>query len=226
MKKMRLWDWKEDWEGNAKNMLIDDAEIEERVYVGDSTVALIETDASIEELQAAIDKYFEDNIDDHILNIIEDAFDEAEIKYHIEYKSDYVDVQDVIVWDGEFTKLMDWERDQTYEWFDGKNWVVTSLDPSHEVETVIEIFDEYVNLDEWNGSSQSTGGNGLHQRVYRVYTVDGEEVSDTYLIEYWSQWQGSHATAELMDSRELEAHLEEIGRDIEEYMTEVAELGN
>lgn len=39
-----------------------------------------------------------------------------------------------------------------------------------------------------------------------------------------SQWQGEHATGEILTLKEVEEHLEELGRNVDEYMEQIKKL--
>ena len=109
------------------------------------------------------------------------------------------------------------EEEKIYRYWDGRNWKTILCDN----ETKIVISDDYVNLDEWDGRNFVTGGVGRHEKVYKVYEVDGEKVDDKFMVLFSSQWQGDHDLAELMDIDELKQHLVEINRDVDEYIPQV-----
>lgn len=221
MKKMRLWtgvNMRIEQEGKA--MLIY-GEVEKKIDCRNDMI-IIEGDYTLEQVEKVFKTFEGAGIHD-----VQDHLDEHLPGATASYTKDFEDADERIVFDqGGIYQLEDYETVLVYDWFDGSNRRYEVNDENYASETILEVFEESINLDEWDGRNHVTGGTGHHQLVYRVYTVDGEEVTDTYLVEYWSQWQGDHATGELMNSRELEQHLEEIGRDVEEYMKEVAELGN
>jgi len=109
------------------------------------------------------------------------------------------------------------EEKRIYRYWDGRNWKTVFCDN----ETEIVISDDYVNLDEWDGRNFVTGGVGLHERIYRVYEVDGEKIDNAYMVLYSSQWQGDHDLAEVMDLEKLQEHLKEIDRDLDEYIPQI-----
>jgi hypothetical protein len=115
------------------------------------------------------------------------------------------------------------ETTKTYQWWDGSNWRKVVLE-SHMNETIVEITEASVCLDEWDGYGWQTGGNGHHQYIHKILTIDGEPREDSYLLVYSSQWQGQHDRAEILSIDELRGHLEQIGRDVEKYMYEVGTL--
>ena len=45
--------------------------------------------------------------------------------------------------------------------------------------------------------------------------MDGSKVDDMFMLCQWSQYQGDHETAVIMTQNELDAHLKEIGYNIE-----------
>ena len=46
------------------------------------------------------------------------------------------------------------------------------------------------------------------------------------LVYRWSQWQGQQPDALLLTKKELADHLKELGRDVEEYLSKIAELND
>jgi len=125
-----------------------------------------------------------------------------------------IDPEDVFE---DFLEDDDNEEKRIYRYWDGRNWKTVFC----ENETEIVISDSYVDLDEWDGRNFLTGGVGLHEKVYRVYEVDGEKVADTFMVLYSSQWQGDHNSAEVLHIDELKEHLKEIDRDLDEYIPQI-----
>ncbi len=126
------------------------------------------------------------------------------------YENILIDPEDVQV-------LNEVEEEKIYRYWNGSNWKTVLCQD----ETEIVISDSHVNLDEWDGRNWQTGGIGLHEKVYRVYEVDGEKVADTFMVLYSSQWQGYHNSAEVLHIDELKEHLKEIDRDLDEYIPQI-----
>ena len=112
------------------------------------------------------------------------------------------------------------DEKRIYRYWDGRNWKTILCDN----ETGIVISDDYVNLDEWDGRNFLTGGVGLHERIYKIYEVDGEKVDDKFMVLFSSQWQGDHNLAAVMDIDELKQHLEELNRNLDEYIPQIKNL--
>lgn len=109
-----------------------------------------------------------------------------------------------------------------YEFWDGRNQETMVLDILYDV----TISDNCVCLDEWDGSNHYTVEKFHHQYVYKVLELNGETCDDVYVVEYRSQWQGNHPTADIFFSKEeLVAHLEDVNRDPREYIPKIEKLG-
>ena len=126
------------------------------------------------------------------------------------YENILIDPEDVQV-------LNEVEEEKIYRYWDGSNWKTVLCQD----ETEIVISDSYVNLDEWDGRNFVTGGVGQHERIFKVYEVDGEKVADTFMVLYSTQWQGYHNSAEVLHIDELKEHLKEIDRDLDEYIPQI-----
>lgn len=118
--------------------------------------------------------------------------------------------------------LTDLPHVDVYEFWDGRNQETIILDIFYNV----TISDNYVCLDEWDGSDHYTGEKFHHQYVYKVLELNGETYDDVYVLEYRSQWQGTHPTADIFFSKEeLAVYLEDINRDPSEYIPKIEKLG-
>lgn len=123
-----------------------------------------------------------------------------------------------------FFNIEDCETVKVYEWWDGSNFKTEVLE-GEATETIVEITNKFVDLDEWDGQNWTTGGTGLHQYLYKIIAIDDEPVDTPhFLLEYSSQWQGSHHYAEILTLDEVKDHLEALGRDVEEYLLKVGDL--
>ena len=216
--------WKNDFYNEA--FLIDKGEIEERAWISDQTLIIENVEADIEDLQkqlSGMDENIQDvyEMEDFLKSI---SFENAEVSSADEFPSK----ENKLAFDcleQQFFYLNDAETIKVYEWWDGSNFRTFVLD-ENTTETELVITESYVNLDEWDGKNHVTGGIGEHERIYKVLEIDGENVQDKdiFLLNNWSQWQGSHETGEIMDLDELRQHLKDIGRDVEKYMFEIGKL--
>ena len=143
----------------------------------------------------------------------------------------YIDPENLLVFDGadnSFQNLDYYPTDIVYEYLDSRqnNWqyfVIQDQEGNLFADRIV-VSEEFVDLDEWDGSNWRTGGVGLHEQVHKVLKVEGEAVDGMYLVYRWSQWQGQQPDALLLTKEELADHLEELGRDVEEYLSKIAEL--
>lgn len=221
------------WEVNDGNsaLLIDPKDVREEVYAeGLLVVEGVDDDqwTQILDVLSAKEEQDEDftirfmDANDFEMFLLEEFKIAASVRDADEWiepdETTLFDRENVQVW-----KANELEKTKIYEWWDGSNWRKVFLE-SHMTETVVEITDKSVCLDEWDGRNWQTGGTGLHQYVHKVVTIDGEEVEDMFLLVRTSQWQGSHTTAEILGIDEVRNHLETIDRDVEKYMYEVGTL--
>lgn len=105
------------------------------------------------------------------------------------------------------------------------NHKTISIDPAFVTEIVVE--EDSYSLDEWDGNNHTTGGTGIHQEVYKVVEIDGEEQDEyepSFFIREWSQWQGSLPKGKLVNIEGLKEHLKKIDRDVEEYIGYINEI--
>jgi hypothetical protein len=228
MMKKVLWKW----DYSEDELLVDLEEIKERIPFGEEPT-LVEFNESVDlgDLNAKLKAYMEEN--DDISGWL--GYDELEkffqvINLHptnitgIDFYGNPDEHNDSIIYDpnvGEFHLGKDWDVIKVYEYWDGHNWITKSGEEA--IEYVVEVEEEQVNLDEWNGSNFQTSGTGLHQYIQKIVEVDDEKVEDKYLLVRWSQWQGSLPSGELMSIEEIKEHLELLGRDVNKYMTEIGE---
>ena len=115
-----------------------------------------------------------------------------------------------------FDDLSLFETAPWYQWHDGSNHKEEWAGENIAVTKVSVEDSKYLDLDEWDGSNFCTGGTkSYHETVYRVVEIDGSKVDDMFMLCQWSQYQGDHETAVIMTQNELDAHLEEIGYEVE-----------
>lgn len=222
------------WKINEETtLLIDPKEVSEQVYLG-GAFFIFDDELNAEQQTLIIEKLKQGDTDirwmspDEFQEIIE----EIGIDVSVSVADDWVDPsENIILFSREvfsreelsFYKPSELETTPIYEWWNGSNWEKITLE-FHMDETVVEITEKSVCLDEWDGRNWQTGGTGLHQYLNKVVTIDGKEVEDTFLLVRTSQWQGSHPTGEILTVDEVRNHLKEIGRDVEKYMYEVGSL--
>ena len=228
--------WNGHYGDEEQALLIDAKEIEKVASINeDETFVINNVDMDEEQLTQQLKEYMEtseekdEDFDAQSTEDIESflhslGFEHAEVNYCEKYP----ERKDQLVYDlynNVFTNLSYCDELKIYRYHDGSNWQTIEL-LDHMTETVLEVTDDYVNLDEWDGRNHTTGGIGEHQYIYKVITVDEKEVEDTYLLNSWSQWQGSHETGQLLYSMEtVKDHIDELGeRNLEEYMYEVGKL--
>lgn len=145
-------------------------------------------------------------------------------KGEVGWSKEFEEVRNVLAFDVHnqgFFDLADGLEVSVFEYWDGSNHRVIHLTETMS-ESIVEVSDTAVSLDEWDGRNHVTGGMGYHQRVYRVFTEDGVAPTEPlYLIEEWSQWQGDLPQGKVVDESGLRIHLKELGRDVEKYMDDI-----
>lgn len=226
MKKV-LWKW--DWE--EEMILLDPEDIKERILFGEEpSLVQFNGPINLDELNAKCKAFVEEN---NIGSWI--GHDELEeffqtVTLHpakitgVDFYGNPDEYKFSIIYDpnnGEFHLGSEWDTIKVFEYWDGHNFVTKTDEET--IEYVVEVSEEKIDLDEWNGRNFETGGLGLHQYIQKVIEVDGKKEEDKYLLVKWSQWQGSLPSAEIMSIKEVKEHLETLGRDVNEYMTEISE---
>lgn len=224
------------WKINEETtLLVDPKEVDEKIYLGENNrLFLLKGKLSKKEQEAILAKLREkeeegftiQNID---IDELEEVLTEIGInEVNVSFANEYIDPhEDVILFDPQnetLIKTNELEVTRIHEYWDGSNWRKIVLEP-YMLETVVEITEDSVCLDEWDGQNWQTGGRGLHQYIHRIVTIDGEEADkDLFLLVYSSQWQGSRPTSEILTLDEIKNHLEKLGRDVEKYMHEIETL--
>lgn len=223
--------WK--WDYSESTIMLDPSEIEERIAFGEEPhrIQFKFVDPEVIDLGGLTQKarvYCEEH--DIRLSMdseeLESFFESIGLPVDVNgvpYNANADEYKDAIIYDGnseEFSLGSDWPFIKVYEYFDGSNLVVKTDEEA--IETVVEVQEEEVNLDEWDGHNMVTGSTGHHQYIQKVVGIDGEKVDDTYLLVKWSQWQGSLPSGTIMSIDEVKSHLESIGRDVNEYMAEIS----
>lgn len=217
---MKLHIWGEGFHG----VIVEPDQIESRFYTGESAL-LIEglSEEQTAQLYEQPQKILDSIKDDEDLEGILKGLGIENAQVH--WAEDLEKVRDVLAFDTidhSFFDLADAPEVSVLEYWDGsnhRNLVLTE----NLTETVLEVSDAYVSLDEWDGRNPTTGGTGHHQRVYQVLTEDGEKPEEAlYLVEAWSQWQGETLPhGKIVDESGLRTHLKELGRDVNDYMGQI-----
>lgn len=221
MKTLHIW---------GESTLIEAKEIEHRVDCGGG-VLLVEgvTDEQESKIYKAFDEYSKDRRIHDMEDLEEFLKEHGELgDAEVSWSKDFEEVRNVLAFDTVnqgFFDLADGLGVSVCEYWDGSNRRIISL-TENLTETVVEVSDSYASLDEWDGRNSVTGGTGRHQRVHRVFTEDGEKPEEPeYLIEAWSQWQGEPLpSGKVVNESGLRLHLKELGRDVDEYMSEIQAL--
>ena len=153
-----------------------------------------------------------------------------EMGYDYQLLRGYIDPENLLIFDGadaSFQNLAYYPTAMVYEYLDSQNnwqyFVIRDQEGNLFADRIV-VSEESIDLDEWDGSNWRTGGVGLHEQVHKVLKAEGEAVDGMYLVYRWSQWQGQQPDALLLTKKELADHLEELGRDVEEYLSKIAEL--
>lgn len=218
------------WGDYPEGILINADEIESRIDCGGDGVLLVEgvTDAQKSALYKVFDEAYDKGRRLHNADDLEEFLGECRVKgAEIGWSNSYEDVRNVLAFDivnQNFFNLADGLEVYVFEYWDGSNRHTVAL-TENLTETELEVSDSYVSLDEWDGRNSVTGGMGRHQRVYRILTEDKEKPEEPkYLIEAWSQWQGDLPTGRIVEEYGLRQHLEDLDRNVDEYMSEIKAL--
>lgn len=224
--------WSHEFEKNI-NYLLELSDISERAWIEDNSIRIDGIDLEPELLQEKVSKFLKETDNEDIPQVIHNT-DDLELilqelgfeGFEISWVEEYPVQEEQLVYctyNHEFYNLQDTETIKVYEYWDGSNLKRIVLSETM-VETEVVVRD-YINFDEWDGSNWVTGSIGHHEVLYIVVSVNGQNVTDTYLLREWSQWQGDIDTGKLLYAKEtVRTHLESIGRDVEEYMQKIEQL--
>ncbi|MFD1705249.1 hypothetical protein ACFSCZ_00605 [Siminovitchia sediminis] len=241
-KKMEIW--KVDKGEVDVQYLIDPKEVVEKIEIGGSSLVIdgisdlsygeeLDLSNQLERFKNEMEEkeeYFNADEPEDLKKFLEVCgYENIEVDYADDYLDFVHENENRLVYDGMnkvFFSLTDFEPCEVYEWWNGSNYETLKHAYYDEgvIKTEIEITEDSVDLGEWDGRNWTTGGLGHHQNVYKVKSVDGEKVEDQYLLEESSQWQGDHTLGQVMSEYELINHLQELGRDVEEYMSAIKSL--
>lgn len=224
------------WEdGMDKNYLIDAEEVKSSCSTGDNTILIYNINPLIdEELNEKLTNYIEQkekededfSFDNTPEDIQEFLIEIGHTSAEVDWSEFYEERKDILAFDTiykTFSNLADWDEYKTYEYWDGNNWV-TAICDDITTETELIVTEDYVDLDEWDGNNMCTGDRFEHEYVHKVIELDGKSVENTYLIRKTSNWEGVQPKGYIMTKEDLQEHLEELKRDVSEYMYEIGKL--
>jgi hypothetical protein len=101
--------------------------------------------------------------------------------------------------------LTDCETFKVYKYWDGSNYKEIYYDDELFTEYKLEINeDSKENLDTWDGNNHSFRGKFNHGALYKITEIDGVKEDNRYLLETWSQWQGSTSSGEILTIEQAE----------------------
>ncbi|HHW90641.1 MAG TPA: hypothetical protein GX745_07065 [Clostridiales bacterium] len=219
-KKMVIWEMEDD-----RNYYFEASEIETVIDFTNQCIYKIDG-ISVGEI---------DRLNEALKNVVERPADEYELEdflkeqgysdFEIRMLPDLVDYDETnpyvcydCSYDYDFFNILHCDTFEIYRWWDGSNWQTVFCPDGGAMEITIDENSQNC-LDEWDGSNWWSGSKFCHEYVYDVLEIDGEKPAEpTFLVEYSSQWQNSHPSAEVMTEDELREHLEELGRDANEYI--------
>lgn len=222
-KTYQIWTGDNDTDGG---MIVEKSEIENVVSLDNITVYGIEgIKISDTELNTKMSEYKKEiNDGDDLCEFLETVgFNAVYSSYNgnVQMLNDVEEIRDLITYDATnkaFGNLNDCETLMSYQYWDGSNHKRIWAETYSISEDITIVPDSRICLDEWDGRNMVTGGVGEHQYIYKIATIDSEEVNDKYLLVFSSQWQGVQDTAKIVDKDDIEAHLKEIDRNVEEYI--------
>ncbi|WP_332237980.1 hypothetical protein [Sporolactobacillus sp. KGMB 08714] len=238
MKKFRLWQTQIQVYGEHAlgHLLIAEKDIEPQYVLGEQAWLFPEIDVTkvnTEKLGEAYQRFKSQQIEYDLIDKLHEFFEtQGYPAVEPESAPAYMEKEtsDQLVFDAAndtFFALSDAEIVETYRQFDsGRNEEIIERPPDF-AEEIVEVSDDFVNLDEWNGSDWQTGGVGEHERAYKVLTRNGQLAEDEdYLLEKWSQWQGEDTRGKVLSLNELKVHLLELDRDVDANERELKQLAS
>jgi len=197
MKKALLWEKPE-----SDVVMVDSADVVKKIYLADEVVYKFATLDVNPENEALLDSLLSDLNSCEDTDEIEELLNSKGLKWELAKETEicrnilcfFRDSQSI-------GYLDDCETYYAFEYLDsGSNFKDYSLDEDMS-ETVVEYDDEHSeNLDEWDGNNFNYIHQFDHARKYPIISIDGEKVEGKYLIEEWSQYQGSLPTGKIVDA--------------------------
>lgn len=207
-----------------KSILIPESEVEERANVPYETILVEGVDAEKfdeYDLSKKFEAFKEENSDD-----LEEFFSSLGYEVTTKWLQPFPKLTNVLAYDQESASFYipaHAERIRVYGYWDGSNWREIAADDTFTV-TEVECSENKVSLDEWDGSNLSTGGRFNHQYVRKIHKMDDDPVEDKYLLVSYTDWQGSLPEGTILSRDELIHHLEDLGRNVDEYLRDIDRL--
>ncbi|RKJ75245.1 hypothetical protein D7X33_17710 [Butyricicoccus sp. 1XD8-22] len=223
------------WEDNLENnWLFKASELKEKLYIGENFMMIegVET-ADLPSLNKALLRHIQQNVGESFnktsLSDVQQFFqNEGYLEARVRWADEYEDVQTCLVFDfmnNMMVETHEFETVKTYTWMDGSNPRTLSTATMHDIfEKKVEVTAKAVSLDQWNGHSLATGGIGLHECIYKIVKLNGEEVEDMYLLHKYSDWKDNHAQGYILTIEQVKARLEELNLNVEDCLYEIGKL--
>ena len=203
MKKVLLWEDESRFQYEEKNLclLINPEDIEQKIDLSNEKVYMFPELEPTEENEKMLESLLPQ------LNECEDYYEIQEIPelegMAVELADDSETSKHILCYFSESKNigyLDDCESVPVYGYHNGSNWKEIWFNDAFMTEyEVIYDNEQMANLDEWDGDNWSYKGRFNHGRKYPIIEIDGEKVVGKYLIEEWSQWQGSLPTGEIVE---------------------------
>jgi len=214
MTKYQIWEDESNTNSDRGGMLIPESEISQMVDLSNISICSID-DLNIAEVDILNEKLKQWNpLSDE--EDLRNFLTEEGYKFGgIDFLSNSERPDEIVCFDfhnKQFGELNLFETTPWYAWYNGSNHKEEWAGENVNVTKVVVEDNKYLDLDEWDGNDWCTGGSKFyHESVYRILELDGEKVDGMYLLREWSNYQGDHETARVLNKDELDEHLKEIG---------------
>lgn len=198
--------WKQDYRDEESAIMIDSSDVTPKISLHNDTVYLfsgLEVTAENEaKLTALIAEFKADQDGENEYSDLQDFFTRQGIDY--DFAGETESLRSILCYsteDNSVGNLEDYETQKAHEYYDGSNFKLIWLDESI-TETVVEYDDEHSeDLDDLDENSNFYYIHKFeHGRKYPIISIDGEKVEGKYLVESWSQYQGSLLTGKIVDA--------------------------
>lgn len=209
------------------NLLIPTDEIVGQIYIGDNSWMIKGLPKSIDlvALEQGFDEYknkkeldFGYDTDDLKSFLISLGHNEVEVwdaPYYMSPNEEGFD--DMVVYDCS-DSIFNWVEEcvevKTYSWDTSNDVEEVEFNEEVMTETELEVSEDFVELDEYDGRILSASEQFEHERIYKIITKDGKLVKDEFLLMHYSQWQGTHSGGKILTLDEVVNHLEELNGDV------------